>query len=450
MTGLIDSKFSATDKPKAASLFRCGLIDSKFSVTDKVWYINGSAITAGVIRKVLYNYNDRCVYYCLTVDGKDFVHEEVREDRVFASEKEAKDYLSSNQVLKIERESEYIHALNAYIKLGSLVKKPMMVQLLEGFGRWDTYEYLDEKYGNQLLKVDGHPFKRGHQHFINENGDTCIISEHPELTENFFPPVRYSESNPPSVMVSTGMEDYEYCLECVEKLKIPFIFMIPSDKKWVGGDYAQKEGFYIDGPEKISEFEVVLYTQTVQGWLEDMNAEGKNYPQERLLESIYNPCPIYIYLDSNAIRGFADEYRRIMPYFLERRVEIFMQYVECLKDMESYDELAECSLFTQEKLCDSAFVSIPYRLNKCLPLYCTLYAIRLLYSEVIDDHFKKDVQIEVQAYRNLFAHFLKYLQNTEDYWVFDFSIPVPNEACEVLSGIENDECGENCKGDDTK
>lgn len=405
------------------------LIDSKFHIGNQVWYVDGNVISSGTVIRTTYNYNSKQVYYRLSTEGEVDSSGEVCEKYVFATESEAIKYVDLQAPIKLEKKSTFYIHLDDYIKLGDLVKRPLIVQFIEGYGRFETKEYLNDKYdnnGRRVLNVEGHPFKRGHRHFINEDGKTELISDHPELTQNFLPPSGYNASKPPVVLVSNKLEDYNYAFECVEKLKVPFIIMVPPGHTWVGED----------APEFATQCKSILYTLSLNGWIEDMLDEGHNYPQDEIIKTLSHPSRIIIHLDG--ADDFNQEYSRIFPLVAERRSQLFMEYVVDLSNRKSLDDLSEPDIFFGGLMREVNLISLPYRIESLFPLYCTLYLIRLLHSDCIDDYFEKTIKLEVQHYRNLAKSFVDYLKGTEDKWVFDFSEPVPQEALDILKDIDND------------
>ncbi len=409
------------------------LIDSKFHIGNHVWYVDGNVVSCGTIKKTIYNYKSKQVYYRLTTEEGVDSTGEVCEKYVFATESEAMEYANFQETAKVEKESTFYGLINDYIKLGNLVKRPLIVQFVEGFGRMETMGYLTEKYNSnepgcylKVLKVDGHPFKRGHRHFINEEGKTELIDKHPELTQNFFAPSGYNPSEPPVVMVSEFLEDYQYAFECVDKLKVPFIIMVPAGYTWIGED----------APAFASECKSILYTLSLNGWIEDMLAENNNYPQDKMINTLCYPANIFIYL--HGVEDFEKEYIRLFPHVAERRMQLFMEYVVSLSNMESLDDLAEPNLLGGGIMHEVNLISLPYRIKYLFHLYCTLYLIRLLHSDCIDHFFEKRIKVEVQHYSNLTKSFIEYLKDTEDKWVFNFSEPVSQEALDRLKEIDND------------
>ena len=146
------------------------LIDSKFHRGNQVWYFDGNVISSGTVTKTIYNYNSKQVYYRLTTEGDMDSSGEVCEKYVFATESEAVKYVDLQETVKIEKKSTFYIHLDDYIKQGDLVKRPFRA-VHRGYGRFETKDYLKEKYdtnGQRVLNMEGHPFKRGHRHFINE------------------------------------------------------------------------------------------------------------------------------------------------------------------------------------------------------------------------------------------------------------------------------------------
>lgn len=167
----------------------------------------------------------------------------------------------------VEVLSELISIIESYIKLGNAVEKPLMIRCFDGYGQDEVVDYLKEKYTlSSMLFVDGHPLKQGHKYFDN-NGRIELISQHPELTSKFQTPPCYSSENPPLFFIHTtiGWDNFwnpSYYKECVERLKIPFVFFAPT--QWVAGDFDNPQGRTLEGPDVLLEFDSVLF---VPNWL---------------------------------------------------------------------------------------------------------------------------------------------------------------------------------------
>lgn len=150
--------------------------------------------------------------------------------------------------------------IDQYIDRGSEVTQPLVVIFDdEDFDRYELENWL-RGHKAKGLGVDGHPYKRGHRHFINENGDTELIANHPELTSKFYPPVNFSDDV--KFLWSAGTFDFAfkvpYYTECVRELKLPFVYLAPIT--WFGGDYTNMNGQGRVNPD-LSDFIQVHYSR---------------------------------------------------------------------------------------------------------------------------------------------------------------------------------------------
>ncbi len=415
--------------------------DSRFNIGDEIWYVNGNAITFGIIAAVTKNMKTKQVRYMLRKNDSEKYNGYVAEDRVYESMESAKAFIATRSIKRIESESELLSEIERYVDLGENVKTPLCIKLCDGWGRFEIQEFLEKKYNT--LRVDGHPFKRGHKHFVNEKGEVELISNHPELTAVFFPPSGYDPSEPPSLFIRSFQTDNlcnpAYYLECVQNLKIPFVYLAP--KAWWNSD---DDSYQKDVPQIVSDFETILYAPTVKGWLKDMWDEESGLPNQiRMIDSTEDKRVLFVFWDNlegdckkrwETYEKLSDASIKIRPLFIEQRVKFILEYADSIKNLDSYDDLAEINFFTFAKS-EFAFASIPYLFERLTSFYYNIYIGRALCPDIIISD--KELYLERQHFNNLCDSFAKYLQNTEDNWVFDFSKSVPETVLrkvqEVLS-----------------
>ena len=157
--------------------------------------------------------------------------------------------------------------IDQYLVKGSDVAQPMVIIFDEDDSdRHELTNWLRNHEGKGL-GVDGHPFKRGHRHFINENSETELIANHPELTSKFFPPVGFDEDV--SFLWSGGATfdhayNVPYYVECVNELKIPFVYLAPI--KWQGEDYTDLKGNHEAVNPDLSAFIQIHYHRSFEDW----------------------------------------------------------------------------------------------------------------------------------------------------------------------------------------
>ncbi len=417
------------------------LFDSKFNVGDEIWYVNGNAITRGIIASVTYNYETKQVRYMLSKNDSERYNGYVSEDRVFESIESAKASIASHSIRRIERESVLLSEIEKYIDLGGNARTPLCIKLCDGWGRFEVQEHLEKKYNT--LRVDGHPF-RGHKHFVNEKGEIELISNHPELTSNFYPPSGYDPSEPPSFLLRSLQSDElcnpAYYLECVQKLKIPFVYLAP--KAWWNRD---DDSYHMDVPPIATDFETILYAPTVEGWLKDMWDEKSDLPNQiRMIDSTEDKRVLHVFWENleddrkkrwETYEKLSDASKKTRPLFLEQRVKFILEYADSIKNLDSYDDLAEINFFTFAKS-EFAFASIPYLFEGLTSFYYNMFIGRALCPDIkISDD---DLYLERQHFNNLCDSFAKYLQKTEDHWVFDFSKPVPETVLRKVQEVLGD------------
>ncbi|MBO7588726.1 MAG: hypothetical protein J6T18_04800 [Bacteroidaceae bacterium] len=335
---------------------------------------------------------------------------------------------------KIERESELVAAIESYVDLGDNAKKPLMIKLTEGWGRREIVDYLKDKYKKDVLLVRGHPFK-GHIRFVNEKGETELISNHPELTTNFYAPTGYKSNNKPLFLMANKEFDYsfnpDYYEECVQQLSIPFVYFAPNN--WFDFDNNMEAK---EVPEILNEYESLLYSPTVKGWLEDMCVVRANLPNQiRLIEKV-NTYLGYSILRERGIDLSVVE-SRIRANYLEQRIKNLLGFAESIKGLDSFDELCDLNMLDSGwSDSENHSAEVTYLLEKLLSSYYSLFTIRLLVPDYKpNDYDVKCIEVEKQFINNLSTSFAKYLENTDDNWVFDFSRPVPDNVLKELKDV---------------
>ena len=158
--------------------------------------------------------------------------------------------------------------IDQYLNNGCDVAQPMVIIFDEDDS--DRHELTDwlRNHEGKGLGVDGHPFKRGHRHFINENGETELIANHPELTSKFYPPAGYSDEV--KYLWSAGTYDHAfkvpYYAECVRELKVPFVYLAPI--QWFGGDYTNMKEQHEPVTPDLSDFIQIHYSRSFEDWKE--------------------------------------------------------------------------------------------------------------------------------------------------------------------------------------
>lgn len=416
-------------------------MDSKFNIGDEIWYVNGNAITHGIVATVIQNMKTKQVSYKLRKKDSERYNGDVAEDRVFESIESAKASIAHRSIRRIERESELLSEIEKYVNLGENVKTPLFIKLCDGWGRFEIQEYLQKKYNT--LGVNGHPFKRGHKHFVNEKGEIELISNHPELTSDFYPPSGYDPSEPPSFFIRSLQADDlcnpAYYLECVQNLKIPFVYLAP--KAWWN---SEDNSYQMDSPQVISDFETILYAPTVKGWLKDMWDKESGLPNQiRMIDSTEDERVLSVFwteLRDNLTKRWetyeklSDASKKIRPLFLEQRVKFILEYADSIKNLDSYDDLSEINSFTGAKS-EFAFASIPYLFEGLTSFYYNMFIGRALCPDIKISNDDIDLFLVRQHFNNLCDSFAKYLQNTEEHWVFDFSKPVPETVLKKVQDV---------------
>lgn len=330
---------------------------------------------------------------------------------------------------KIERESELLSAIDSYVNLGENVKTPLYIKFCDGWGKHEVDQYLREKY-KHILHVDGHPFKRGHEHFMNENGEMELIANHPELTANFLPPVGYDESEPPLFFVCYPvMGDYvfnpDYCLECVRKLNRPLVYFAPH----VWSNHVGGNSFHTNAPEVVADFETIMYTPTIDGWLKDMRDEKSDFPnRKRVIDSARYTFGMVMarpMLERSKKKKIHDDSEKLRPHFLDQRIARFLDYADSIKELESYDNLTDVNPFNGKKDCKYA---IPYLFEKLMQLYYSAFMARVLHPDMEFEPMWSGIY-------SLYNSFVGYLAKTEDNWVLDFSKPVPESVLKKVQDV---------------
>ena len=334
----------------------------------------------------------------------------------------------------VERESELISIIESYIKLGKAVKKPLMIRCSDGYGQQEVTDYLAEKYNG--LSVDGHPLKQGHRYFDN-NGKIELVSQHPELTSTFLTPSCYNSENPPQFFIhkTYGYDNSwnpSYYLECVERLKIPFVYFAPT--QWMAGDFDNPQGRTLEGPNVLLEFDSVLYAPTVKGWVEEMADDAELPAQKRIIKTAINPrCQIDV-IDYESLDIVYDIASKTNPEVLKPRIQNLINYAESIKDLDSYDNLYDPDFMGLFNVCKTG-AGIPYLLERVMDFYSTMFYFRAIWPDNTQSKIEYKNDLGSLSIHNLGVSFMKFIETTDDAWVFDYSKPVPEDILQEIKRI---------------
>lgn len=131
--------------------------------------------------------------------------------------------------MTLTNESQLLTCFRQYVEKGRDVKTPLLVRFNSLTESKLIFYSLLKTDG--VLGIDGHPFKRGHRH-ATINGKVILISDHPELTEQYYPPINYDVEKTRFCVADIKSEDIlSYCIEVVSLSKVPVIcFFIKSGK----------------------------------------------------------------------------------------------------------------------------------------------------------------------------------------------------------------------------